>query len=113
MAKQSNPTPVAVDTCRCGCGLRTAPKRMWLPGHDARAAGVAARLAFEQGDLTGIKALPSENLQRKATDLANRWTAAAEEKAARKAERAEAAHARDLAKVAAKAEAAAPGSTGI
>lgn len=73
--------------CLCGCGLGVAPRRSWLPGHDARAAGVAAR-ALQAGDATRRDALPTPALQAKATALAERWTATATAKAERAAERA-------------------------
>lgn len=72
--------------CFCGCGEQVAPKRLFRPGHDARAAGVAAR-AEVAGDPTLRAALPTEALQAKAEALAAKWTAEAEAKAARKAKR--------------------------
>lgn len=73
--------------CACGCDMTVSPGRTWLPGHDARAAGVAA-LAALAGDPTLIAKLPGEALQIKATALAAKWTATAEAKVARAAERA-------------------------
>jgi len=86
-AAKTPATAPAAAQCLCGCGLRVAPRRSWLPGHDARAAGVAARAALT-GDTAAIQALPSEALRTKAANLAARWEAAAKDKADRAAERA-------------------------
>jgi len=89
MSKPTTTTTAPVTArkvCLCGCDLQVAPKASWLPGHDARAAGVAARAALA-GDASLISALPSEKLQAKATTLAAKWTAEATAKAERKAER--------------------------
>lgn len=86
MSKPKN-TQTDVNLCACGCGLQVAPKRLWVPGHDARAAGNAARLA-QAGDRSALDALPTERLRAKAQNLADRWTAQAEAKATRQAERA-------------------------
>lgn len=87
MSKTTDNTPAAnLDTCKCGCGLRVMPRRSWVPGHDARAAGEAAR-ALQGGDKTKRDALPTQALRDKATALADRWTQAAADKAALKAER--------------------------
>lgn len=83
----TTPAAAAPGKCLCGCGLGVAPRRSWLPGHDARAAGVAAR-ALQAGDATRRDALPTPALQAKATALAERWTATAAAKAERAAERA-------------------------
>ena len=79
-------TKKAPQACACGCKLTVSPGRTWLPGHDARAAGVAARASLA-GDDTLIDALPGEKLQAKAQALAIKWREAAEAKLARKLER--------------------------
>ena len=84
--KATAPAP-APQTCRCGCGEQVAIKRLFRPGHDARAAGVAAR-ALRAGDPTLRDLLPSQPLQAKATALAAKWQQAAEDKATRAAARA-------------------------
>lgn len=79
----------APQTCRCGCNQQVAARRLYRPGHDARHAGVAARAGAD-----AIAQLPTPALQAKATALAARWQAAAEEKAAKATARAEAAAAK-------------------
>lgn len=80
----TNTTP----KCACGCGDTIAKGKVWLPGHDARAKGRAARAAVAGDGGKAIAALPSPALRSAAEGLAAKWTAEATAKATRAAERA-------------------------
>lgn len=84
MARTSTPAAAPAPVAgACGCGEATRrPTALWVAGHDARAAGDAARAAAA-GDLTRIGALPTPALRAKAEAHAARLTQAAKVKAIR------------------------------
>lgn len=81
VAKPATPKAVKNPTgqCRCGCGENVA-KSHYRPGHDARHAGNVARSIAADGNWADLDALPSDKLQQKATDMANRLMAKANTK---------------------------------
>lgn len=94
LALQTAPEPVkTAGTCRCGCGnAPRRPGRTYLPGHDARHAGIVGRAvaglqeAAPDADISHLLAeLPSENLQLKAMRIAATALAKAAKKATKKA----------------------------
>lgn len=83
MTVKSTTTSVRFAHCSCGCGnvVRKAGS-LYVPGHDARHAGLVAREVIGGAPLDLLKALPSNALRAKAANMVNAVTAKAEAKAA-------------------------------
>lgn len=88
-APKTAPAPV-VTKCRCGCGLQTIrTDAMYLPGHDARHAGIVGRAIIanptQAKDL--IAALPTDRLRIKAEAMVAKAAEREAERARRQAAR--------------------------
>lgn len=69
-------TVTTVRACNCGCGTPTRKTgSLYVPGHDARHAGLVARAIVSGDKAARIDVLPSTALRAKAANMVSRMTA--------------------------------------